>query len=409
MYLLYSSLISIFSSSSAEPLVPDSFTMPLYPVLLSVFTVLFGSLRFFPFLQMIFAGLSAFLIFLLGKKFFSEKVGLFAAMLFILDPTVIFHSLIIMTDITYVFLLVLSIWLLFATRAKNAYVGNFAAGIFLGLSMLTRVVSMFLIFLIIPMYFFAKMRETGWRKTLLQILVIVFAYSLVLVPWVIRNKEVSGVWGIASEKSANLFHYYVPDFLSFRDGISVDTARDILIADFGKKIGTAQAQDFGSLANSSAAQEVALRYIENDPFGYAKFHLIKTAPFFLSSGIKNFFVSYNDMLGFIALPTNGGNMTDLLFHGKFRQFAREIQVQPFVTLEEIYWAIVFVSMLISVVFSKNKFYAISFFILVLYFALLTGSIAYSRFRLPALPFMLILACEGFLLFKNKLTHSIIRI
>lgn len=392
----------IFSAGTAMPLAPSTFTMPLYPFLLAVWKFLFGSFTLFPILQMVFAGFSAFLIFLLGKKFFSEKVGFLASFLFMIDPTVIFHTLTLMTDITYVFLLVLSVWLLFGSDYENRYVVCLFAGLIFGLSLLTRSVSTFLIFLIVPIYYIVKRKEIDSKKILAQLLIIVLAYAAVAVPWMIRNKEVSGVFGIGADKDVNLFHYYVPNFLSYKKGISVDAARDILVQDLAKKIGPAQAENWGTLSNSPAVESVALKYIESDPIGYGKFHLIKTIPFFLSSGIKNFILSYNDMMGFETFNTNGGNMTDLILHARLGQFIEEIKVQPWVTLEEVYWVLVVIFMLVAVLFSKNRVYVLSFAIIVVYFAVATGSVAYSRYRLPALPFMLLLACQGFMILKNKL-------
>ena len=106
------------------------------------------------------------------------------------------------------------------------------------------------------------------------------------------------------------------------------------------------------------------------------------------------------MTGYELFQTNHGNMTDFLFHAKLAQFVDELRVEPLVTFEEIYLVFVFIFMIIAVVLSKNKPYVFSFTVITFYFAILTGSVAYSRYRIPALPFMLLTASYGFILFKK---------
>ncbi|MDO8590938.1 MAG: glycosyltransferase family 39 protein [bacterium] len=386
----------VFSDSLEAPFVPATFIMPIYPFLLAVFKAFFGSYMLFPIIQMILAGATAFFIFKIGERVFSERVGLVAAILFLLDPTTIFHSLIIMTDITYVFFIVLSVYLLFFSSEEDIPTRTFFSGLMFGAAMLIRVVSMFLPFLIIPMYFFVKRKHMPMKKIAIHLLIFAIAYSAVVIPWMARNKIASGVWGIAGEKSLNLFQYYVPEFLSFSRGISADDGRNILMSDLTREVGPVKPQDVGSLKYAPFEQKIALKYVKQDIFGYAKFHLIKMVPFFLSSQIKNSMVFYNNALAYEAYRTNTGNLTNLLSKGRVGEFFKELSVQPLVTFEQFLWFCLFVLMLMGIVFSDkdNRPYVFAFTALILYFAALTGPMAYSRFRLPAAPFIFLLASFG---------------
>ncbi len=391
----------IFSGSLEAPFVPATFIMPIYPVLIFLFKVLAGSYTFFPIIQVIFVGVTAYLIFKIGDKFFSATSGIIASLLYVIDPTTILHSMLIMTDITYTLFIAVSVYFIFATDAGDRR-SVFLGGLMLGLAMLTRVISMFLPLVIIPMYFFVRKGEMPLKKLIVNILIILVAYCAVVVPWMFRNEKVSGVFGIAGEKSLNLFQYYVPEFLSYKRGISADEGRNILMNDLIRETGPLLPGDIASLKYAPIEERIALGYIKSDIFGYAKFHLIKTVPFFLSSGLKNMFTYYNNAVGYEAYPTNNGNLTSLLSQGRVNDFLSELRVQPFVTLEQIYWAIVSILSVISLVVARgeNRKFVFVCVALVLYYALLTGPMAYSRFRLPAEPFLYLLATSGLVIFAK---------
>ncbi len=384
---------STFSDSLQAPFLPTSFVMPLYPFLLALWKGVFGSYTLFALAQMAMAGFTAFLIYKIGKKLFSERVGLFASLLFMLDPTTIFHSLIIMTDVPYVFLVVSSVYFLFFSDKKNKPT-VFFSGLLFGLAMLTRVISMFLPILIVPLYFLVQRKRMATKTIIINLALLALAYSVVVVPWVARNKIVSGVWGIAGEKSLNLFQYYVPEFLSFKRGISADEGRNILMADLKRETGLSEIKDLGSLVLAPFEEKIALGYIKADIFGYAKFHLIKTIPFFLSSQMKNSLIFYNNAVEYKAYDTNSGNMTTLLSHGRLKEFFSELTVSPLVSFEEIFWICISLLAFLGFVFSKDKRYSVFFVAMIFYFAILTGPMAYSRYRLPATPFIFLLASFG---------------
>lgn len=385
----------IFSGSLTAPFLPATFVMPVYPFLLALFKGIFGSYMLFPLVQMILVGATSFLIFKIGERAFSYGVGLVAALLFIVDPTTIMQTMTIMTDITYTFFLVLAVYFLFANEAQHQRV-VFFSGAFLGLAMLTRVISMFLPILIVPLYFFLKRGELPLKKIVINVLILALAYAAVVMPWVARNRIVSGVWGIAAEKSLNLFQYYVPEFLSYTRGISADEGRKLLMLDLALAVGGKEIKDAGSLEYAAVEEKIALGYVWRDMFGYAKFHLIKTIPFFLSSGLKNVMIYYNDAVGYRAFETNTGNLTTLFFHGRFGEFLSELRVSPLVTIEQIFWFVIAILATIGVLFSRksHRVSAMCLGGLVLYFAILTGPMAYSRFRLPAAPFLFLLAAVG---------------
>ncbi len=218
-------------------------------------------------------------------------------------------------------------------------------------------------------------------------LVFCVAYAVVVSPWLIRNKEVSGVWGISSVKDFNFFHYYIPEFLSYKRGITPDEGRMLL----RKDLGTVSPEQIDDLRYSPLIHSIWMKYVKEDPIGYTKFHLVKTIPFFLSSGIKNVQVSYRRTIETEVFKVSNANMTNYLLKGQFRAFLGELWAYPLVTLEQLFWLILTIFAFLAVFIKKSRSFTVASIIIILYFALLTGSVAYARFRLPAAPFLFLLA------------------
>ncbi|MCR4311232.1 MAG: hypothetical protein NUV54_01525, partial [Candidatus Taylorbacteria bacterium] len=95
-----------------------------------------------------------------------------------------------------------------------------------------------------------------------------------------------------------------------------------------------------------------------------------------------------------AFPLSSANMTTLLLDGEFRSFARELRVALIPTVESLYLALVTLLAVVALVFNRRNLYCYLFWALILYFALLTGSVAYSRFRLPLAPFLFLSGSFG---------------
>lgn len=380
-------------SSSDLAYEPETFRTPGYPVLIAAWKGIFGSYRFLPLLQIILMAGTAVMIYFLGKEMFSKGVGFFAALFFAIDPNTMYHSIILLSEITYVFLLVLAFFLFFGKFRLN-FPKEALAGLVLGVAVIVKPISVFLPFVLAVIYFFYKTKHGFSKKSaVLAIVSMLLCFAVPVVPWFVRNHTQSGSFGISSVSSFNLFFYNVPEFLSFRDGISPDQGRQIMF-DMASNVPSDRLAD---LRYSNELTKASLNVIKEDPIGYAKFHLIKTIPFFLSSGLENVFVTYNDILGKKVFEINSVNMTDLLGKGEIGELFSELKKTPWITLEQVFWLAVFGFAVIAVLSGKfNRLNSLVLFLTVLYFAVLTGPVAYARFRLPATPFLLLLAVAGFL-------------
>lgn len=387
----------VLSHSTRAPYELDTFRTPGYPLMLAAFKALSGSYQFFPFIQILLAVFTSLMILRIGESLWGRAVGILASMMYLLDPTTIFHSLVLLSDIPFVFFIVLSIYLgFFAYYEQSSFIKIVMtaalSGVVLGFSVLVRPIAMFLPPLFLFFYFVFNRRRLPMRTIFVSLVFFIFGLSLLVCPWLVRNKIVANTWSLSSVAAFNLFHYYVPEFLAYKEHVTPDTIRLRMQADLPEGIPT---YGIASVKNSSVINKISSEYLKGNFISYSIFHVVKTIPVFLSSGIKHVLFYYNDSIKYQAYTLNTGNMTTLLLQGRIAELLREVKVSFAPTLESLYLLLVSLLALVPVIFSKTKrIFTGLFFVLVAYFSLLTGSVAYARFRLPVAPFLFLLAAFG---------------
>jgi hypothetical protein len=212
----------------------------------------------------------------------------------------------------------------------------------------------------------------------------------VLLPWVARNYARTGAAGISSVAAFNFFHYNVPEFLATKEGITPDQARLRL-----EKEVPFPPSSYADLARSKALMKVALGYIRANPIAYAQFYVIKTVPLFLSSSLENIFYSYNAVVGKEVFATNNVNMTGLIMKRDWHGLFSALKKFPLLTGEQLLLALAGLFGLLALLRKESHFATFLFLAIIAYFALLTGPVAYARFRTPFEPFWFVLAAVGF--------------
>ncbi len=395
----------VFSSDDKVPFTPDTFRTPGYPLFIALIRLTFGSLLWVSVIQTLLSVCAAFIILKIGESLFGRLAGVVASFMYLLDPTVVFHSLVILSDIPFTFLILLSVYLGFfvkmdeSSKWRNTGVIMFLSGLVLGFSILVRPISVFLPALFLPFFFFSVYRKVALKKVLITGALFALGVFVLVFPWIWRNKAVANTWGLSSVGSFNLFHYYVPEFLAYKEHKTPDEFRLLLRADLPKGV---LPEDIGSIQHSKTLNEISLKYLQGNFFNYGIFHAVKTIPVFLSSGIKHFLYYFNDALHYEAFKLNKGNMTTLLLDNKFGDFWNELKASFVTTFESFYlFAVCLFALIPCFRFRKHFLFLSWFWILILYFALLTGSVAYARFRIPLAPFLFILGSSGVIIAYEK--------
>ena len=162
-------------------------------------------------IAIIFGSLSILVIFLLTKEYFGDKAGLFAALFLALSPFHVKNTLAEMDNFT-IFLVLMSLY--FTVKFMNADIRHkklrysIGAGIFLGLSILTKVYVFLFIPVIIGMVLYnnysnnKKLLEKASTKYLLIILIISFIF---FIPSITHNYLLYKDKGITDFMYANTF------------------------------------------------------------------------------------------------------------------------------------------------------------------------------------------------------------
>src|SRR3989344_5434842 len=102
---------------------PNSFRTPVYPGFLFLSRFLLGSYKAALVIQSVLIVLSAYLLYLIGREYFSRKIAFWSAGIFLFTPFSLNVSVKFLTQTPFLFLLILSIWswVQFLKNQRNKY------------------------------------------------------------------------------------------------------------------------------------------------------------------------------------------------------------------------------------------------------------------------------------------------
>ncbi|MBN2010355.1 glycosyltransferase family 39 protein [candidate division KSB1 bacterium] len=167
---------------------PTVFVAPLYPFFLSVIYGLFNhSYLVAKICNVLLAGVTIFLIFLIGREVMNEWVGLIAAGIVAIHPELIGITAFLYTEILNTLLLALFVWTLIkaikAPDRKSSLIFFGVSGLLLGISTLTKGTTMLFPFFMIGLLLIDKELRAKW----LVMIPFVALFLISLVPWTVRN------------------------------------------------------------------------------------------------------------------------------------------------------------------------------------------------------------------------------
>lgn len=358
---------------SLDGINPETFRVPGYPLFIALLFGLTGSYFTVTFFQILIVFATAYLIFKIGQLVYSELVGKIGASLFLLDPTTIFHSLVILSDNLYVFILVLACYLFIKNRYEQSLVAVCTWSLLLGVSVLIRPISVFILPVFLVFLFFLN---SGFKNSLFKkIIVAVICFCIPVIPLIVRNYMQDGVSAVSSLSGFNLAYYNLPMFFEDTKGIPKEETRRLL----GVEEGTVSFMNAKRLVHSSELGNKVKPLLIDNISSYIPWHIRETAPFVFASSIKTFFASLNQagVTNFVASKT-------LVF------------------IERLFWALVFTSPFVAFYGDKNRLLTLLFICLIAYFALLTGPVAYVRYRMPVEPFVFLTVPVAYMYFRDNL-------
>ena len=172
---------------------PTSLRPPLYPALVAGIwrTAGEGNLQAIRVVQIVLALFTALLTFDLGRRTFNRTVGVGAASVTWLYPSLIFLNFTILTETLFTLLLLLFVLLAVMLVQRPRAATAVGCGLALGLGALTRSVLWPVPLLFCPLLI-AVLRGSFRQRLILSALVLL-GYSVVVVPWAVRNTRLQKV------------------------------------------------------------------------------------------------------------------------------------------------------------------------------------------------------------------------
>ncbi len=376
----------------------DAFRTPGYPFFVAIVYGIFGNQPYTALFVQIFLNLfSIVLMYKIGKVLFSEKIGFLAALLFSLDVhhTIFIFYLLTETIYTTIFLAGLYYYICAIQQKKTAYF--ILAGVIYGCSALIRPISQYYIagILLFTLMWFYKEWKNGLRFSTL----LAAAYFITIMPWCMRNYTTYGHFALSNIKGYNLLFWNASYYESKRLHKPIEEVNADFIEELKKMGWTPASNPFDKERYDG---ELAGKILKAHFPDYLKTHLIGTVKIHLSVGTQ----SLTDVLHIPAKKwteeekyTNG--VTALVKKFFATKTIYEILLGSFVA---IFLTIVYIFAAIGVWrMVKEKQVLMMLFLLgsAGYFALISGIISYARYRLPSIPFYILLACVGIVWWLEK--------
>ncbi len=409
-------LLNGYGFTYKEGLPPVSLRTPGYPVFIAVFYAIFGiKPLLILFIQIIMDSLTAIIIFKTVFEISSKKIALIASALYSFEPHALIYSLSMYSDTLFVFLIAIFSFnfIRFLKYGSTRYL-VFSTFI-LGLSAIVKPTSVFVPLIVL---FFLIFKNARIFLIIKQFTVFLFVFGIIISPWLLRNYTTFNKIFLSTAGDYNLLVLNITpikmkeikksqeetifQLLAEADSLmrsdSVLPMFNINPKDYWEEL-TLQ-YDFNK---AEYWRKLAITYIKSYPFDFTKFYLLGIIHSFLNLG-SGVYSEYFNL-----------NKSELRFNIKEQDNLIKLIVQFFQnkSLSEIiigfsiflYLTFVYVGLIIGIFNNKEiTDWKIRYFIILLfiYFILIAGAGGLARFKLPSLPFYLIISSIGINNFVSKL-------
>lgn len=404
------------SLSPSAPYIPDSLRTPGYPYFAAAVYALFGTLYAISIVQAFMVGGISILTYLLARRYFSYTISLTAGMLSALNLSLMTNAAFIGTDILFLFLLLLSLYIASAAidfRGKRLYYLVLMAGTIFGLAMLVRPIVQYLpiALLLISSLTFLILRTDYTKKIVLAALLFSICSYAVVTPWVLRNGELYGTYALTSNGSIAMLFYNIPLTHADRFGMTREQAREELIPSDYLSV-TNRDENYNTyrqLNYKHAYDALIYDYLSNNLVGYTIAHIKRSLQIFSANGFKK----YAYIMGMEVMQDD---IPSMIIRGQYSIAAltlwnsvRHLDIAALLGIFNIaFWAILLTSLLVGVWINLKQggrvmFVTFAALLFVAYFTVINGTAQSSRLRFPMEPFMFILIACGFVYIYHRLS------
>jgi 4-amino-4-deoxy-L-arabinose transferase-like glycosyltransferase len=369
-YLTLSKDLHAFASSSDPNFALGLLRTPVYPLYLTATESITDSHILGPMIVQLIIGVGVvYLTYRLGLSLFGRSVALCAAAVLAVDPLSIVYSSLMITEVLFTVFLVGSVLLLWRPD-DNRWTRGLAAGVLLGLATLTRPVSMYLSVALAVGYLVLERRHV--KNAAVVALSFLIGFGALTGAWVIRNDVIGGVATISTIEGYNLLYYRAVGALEESKNVPLVEAQKEMTQQLQAKLPPHATPGQIDKTEQSLGETV----IRNHVSGFAKETAKGGARLLLGPG--------GDEFG----PATGGHATDLL------------------TAYSIVYLVALYALVVVGLWSAWRLHRLRScvmpLIVIVYLVLISSGLdAYSRLRVPIMPFLALLAGVGVLALSKR--------
>jgi hypothetical protein len=385
----------------------DTWLTPGYPFFVAgVFALTNHSLNILLVLLAFLGGASSALVYLIARTLDIRPPFSYAsALLFGISPAVIWLPASGMGgDMLFVFLLLGATYLTLKLRTtKHWWVLAVSIGLLHGLATLVRPIDFYFFFIwLIAIPFITYATEQTRKRIAITLCLMLLSFYAAIMPWMIRNELVGNHFSLSSQFAHNPFYYNIPLYLAWRDGSTQDAEVSKLMDLVGTHDNYALISGFTHKNPDGQYYYDILaafdkQFLKENWIPYFAFHLYKTIPFFVGSGVNVVYATITNEIPNMPdvpfFPRAAQNTASLFYGGSYGSVLYNLFYYWPSTLERIAWLMIFILAFAAplVTSGLQRRFAILGVGMILAIAILASPIAQPRYRIPAEPFIWLLA------------------
>jgi len=325
----------------------------------------------------------------LARIFVSQDKSLLIGLIVAVEPLLAYRSNFAEPDALMILLFLLSLYFLILFWKKGENKKMYLSALFLGLLTLAKpvgvyLVAIFIVFILSRLFF--KDKRGSVKKIILPILLFILIFVAIIFPWLARNNVIFGVWDLSSIKAHNLYSCYTNSFNLDNEQVNFNS------------------EDRDPIRNIKYQQQlvdISLERIKVQPFDYLKFHLTGTVRLLVSSDLQSFYYNgHSKLIPFDYNPINSINLTESMAIGDIDAVVKFVGKNLSYLLRYILFGLFYLFILwhwLRLFFRDKKTFVIFSFFLILtfYFVFAPGPFVDPKYRLPAIPLLLIIFFHTF--------------
>lgn len=385
---------SSFSQSLSPPFEPETIRTPAYPLLLAgVYSLVGIRPGAVVAIQIVLSAVTMFAASRIASLLFGAGAGLLTAIFLALDPVSLYYSQVMLTETLFTAALTLSLLgMVYASRHSSLVSASWAA-ICLALAAYTRPTGYYLGILLPAMLFFAHRRSHGWRAALVSPALICLVFMTLVGAWQIRNYVLTGSAEFSQAKNQYLLIAKAAGIVATRDRISLQEAQQRLAQEHAALLGPTLTRMSQTEVLESQGK-FAQRIIVAHPLLLARTTLAGTAANLLGpSNLAHLFGGDNVALRQAFLEQDFARFPS-------RDWARALGTWTFGFL---FLGVLYIGSWLLVRHRGVCNLDIALLALTAAYVIIvsSGPEAYSRFRMPIMPILSVLAAGGYVYREGK--------